>query len=217
VMDQLRTDGKVVRGKLGVTIQTITPDIASSLKLPDVGGALVSGVEAGSAADRAGLKQGDVVVGIDGEKLADNNALRNRIASTRPGTRVGVDILRDGQKQTLHATIDRLDSKDVQRTSRSGSAEEGGGFGMSVEPLTPAVARELGVKKSEGVVIRDVDPDGAAAAAGLRAGDVILQVSGQPVKNATELKSALSRAAERPALLLVARENAEVFVTLKKN
>jgi Do/DeqQ family serine protease len=217
VMDQLKTDGKVVRGRLGVTIQSVTADMAANLKLSTVGGALVNGVEPNGPADRAGLKQGDVIVGINGEKLADNNALRNRIASLRPGTKIGVDIIRDGRSQTLHATVDQLDAKAAVRTSGERDAPESGGFGLTVEPLTPEAARSLGLRRSEGVVINDVDPDGAAAAAGLQPNDVIVQVNGEAVKSPTELKTALGRSGERPALLLVARRNAEIFVTLKKN
>jgi Do/DeqQ family serine protease len=216
VMDQLKTDGKVVRGRLGVSIQGVTADMASSLRLPDVGGAIVSGVEAGGPAARAGIKQGDVIVGINGEKLLDNNALRNRIASTRPGTTISVDIVRDGKPQTLQATVDQLSAKDAARAARGEGEQESGGYGLTVEPLTPEIARNLGIKRTEGVVISEVDPDGAAAAADLRAGDVVLQVNGQVVKTPTELKSALGRAGDRPVLLLVARGNAEVFVTVKK-
>jgi len=217
VMDQLRTDGKVVRGRLGVTIQNVTADIAASLKLSDVGGALVSGVESGSAAERAGLRQGDVIVGVNGEKLADNNALRNRIASTRPGTKIAVDILRDGKAQTLHATVEELKPEATELASRAGGSE-GGGFGMAVEPLTPEIARNLGLTKhSEGVVVREIAPDGPAAAAALQPGDVIVQVDGQPVKSPSELKAALAKTEDRPALLLVARRNAELFLTIKRN
>jgi Do/DeqQ family serine protease len=216
VMDQLRTDGKVVRGRLGVTIQNVTADLAASLKLANVGGALINSVVPGGAADRAGLKQGDVIVGLNGEKVADNNALRNRIAATRPGTKIAVDILRNGRPETVQATVDQLDAKDAARTSRSGAAGEGGGYGMTVEPLTPDTARELGVKRGEGVVISDIDPDGAAATAGLQPDDVILQVDGQVVKTPAELKSALDRNTSRPALLLVSRKNVQIFLTLKK-
>ncbi|HET7219551.1 MAG TPA: DegQ family serine endoprotease [Vicinamibacterales bacterium] len=216
VMDQLRTDGKVVRGRLGVTIQNVTADIASSLKLSDVGGALVNKVEPGGPADRAGIKQGDVIVGVDGEKIADNNALRNRIASMRPGSKVAIDVLRDGRPQTLHATVDTLTPEATERAARGGNPESGG-FGMTVEPLTPEIARSLQLsRRTDGVVVSDVDPDGAAAAAGLQEGDVIAKVNGQAVKTPAELKSALDQAGDRPALLLVARQNAEIFVTIKR-
>ena len=119
VMDQLKSDGKVSRSKLGVTIQNVTADIATSLNLPNVGGALVSGVEPDSAAARAGLRQGDVIVALDGEKLADNNALRNRIAGTKPGSKVAVEVLRDGRSQTLYATLDaqKVGLEDTNRRS----------------------------------------------------------------------------------------------------
>ena len=214
VMDQLKSDGKVSRSKLGVTIQNVTADIAASLNLPNMGGALVSGVEPDSAAARAGLRQGDVIVAVDGEKLADNNALRNRIAGTKPGSKVAVEILRDGRSQTLYATLDAQKSDPKTRISGPDGADTQG-FGMTVQPLTPEVARELELTgRRDGVVIRDVDPDGAAAAAGLRPGDVIAQVNGKAVTSASELKSALGQSTSRPALLLVARKGGDVFVTL---
>jgi S1-C subfamily serine protease len=216
VMEQLRTSGKVTRGKLGVTVQTVTSDIAASLKLTDIGGALISNVEAGSPAARAGLRQGDVVVAVDGEKIADSNALRNRIAGTKPGSSVTLEVLRDGQSQTLRATLDEL-KLARGATSRDNQGAESGGFGMTVTPLTPDLARQLQTKRTEGVVVSDVAPDGAAAAAGLREGDVISQVNGQRVTTPSELKSALAGVGNRPALLLVTRGNNDVFVTLSRS
>jgi serine protease Do len=216
VMDQLKSDGKVSRGKLGVAVQTITPDLAESLKLADTRGALISSVEAGSPASRAGLKQGDVVVAVDGEKITDHNALRNRIASTKPGSKVALEVLRNGSTQTVHATLDSLKPSEPERVNRD-TASEGGGYGMTVQPLTPDIARGLELTtRREGLVIREIDPNGAAAVAGLRVGDVIAQVNGEPVNSASELKSALTKSADRPALLLVTRQNADVFITLKK-
>jgi Do/DeqQ family serine protease len=211
VMDQLKTDGKVSRSQLGVSVQNVTADIAASLKLADVGGALVSGVQPGSPAALAGLRQGDVIVALDGEKLADSNALRNRIAASRPGSKVAVEVQREGRRQTLHATLE-LKPASTRAAGTEGSATEG--FGMTVQPLTPEVARQLELSGREGVVIKDVDADGAAAAAGLQRGDVITQVNGKPVTSASELRAALGGADGRPALLLVARKDGDVFVTL---
>jgi serine protease Do len=216
VMDQLKTDGKVSRGKLGVTVQRITSDIASSLKLGDVRGALISGVEPGSPAARAGLRQGDVVVALDGEKVSDSNALRNRIAATRPGTKVALEVVRDGRTETLQATLDELKPARSEAGTRDGESANGG-YGLTVEPLTPELARELELtKRTEGLVIQNVDPDGAAAAAGLQPGDVISQVNGQAVKTPSELKAALDRTSDRPALLLVTRSNTDLYLTLRK-
>jgi Do/DeqQ family serine protease len=214
VMEQLKTDGKVSRSQLGVTIQNVTADIAASLKLPNVNGALVSGVEPGGPAARAGLRQGDVIVALDGEKLTDNNALRNRVASTKPGTKVAVEIVREGRSETLYAT---LEAKPGPRSERALGTDEsaGGDYGMTLGPLTPEIARELELPaRREGVVVRDVDPDGVAATAGLQRGDVIVQVNGKAVNSASEVKAGLDQSKDRPALLLVARSGGDVFVTL---
>ena len=142
VMDQLKTDGKVSRSQLGVTVQNVTADIAASLKLADVSGALVSGVQPGSPAARAGLRQGDVIVALDGEKLADNNALRNRIAGTKPGSKVAVEVLRDGRKETLHAT---LEPKARARTAAATSGDRGR-TGLRHDGATADARRRTGAR-----------------------------------------------------------------------
>jgi len=218
VMTQLKADGRVQRGKLGVTIQSVTPDLASSLKLANTSGALVSGVEPGGAAARAGLKQGDVITAINGEKVTDSNALRNRIAATKPGSTIDLEIARNGKTETVRATLAALEPSR-ERASRDDQDSDGpefGPVGMSVEPLTPEVARELGLEgRKEGVVVRDVNPDGAAASAGLQPGDLISKVNGEAVKTPNELKAAIAASHERPALLLVTREKADIFVALR--
>ena len=218
VMGQLKTDGRVQRGKLGVSVQSVSPDLAASLKLPNTSGALVSGVEPGGAASRAGLKQGDVITALNGEKVSDSNALRNRIAASKPGSTVDLEIVRNGKTETVRATLGALEASR-ERASRNDGESEGSGFGptgMAVESLTPQVARELGLSsRKEGVVVRDVNPDGAAASAGLQPGDVISQVNGEAVKTPGELQSALGASGDRPALLLVTRENADIFLALR--
>jgi serine protease Do len=218
VMTQLKTDGRVQRGKLGVTVQSVTSDLASSLKLPGTSGALVSAVEPGGAASRAGLKQGDVITAIDGEKVSDSNALRNRIAGTKPGSTVDLEIVRNGKTENVRATLAALEPsrERASRDDRDSEGPEFGPTGMTVESLTPQVARELGLAgRKEGVVVRDVDPDGAAASAGIQPGDVISQVNGEKIKSPSELKAALAASHERPALLLVTRENADIFLALR--
>jgi serine protease Do len=218
VMSQLKADGRVQRGRLGITVQSVTPDLASSLKLPNTSGALVSGVEPGDAASRAGLKQGDVITAINGEKVSDSNALRNRIAGTKPGSTIDLEVVRNGKTENVRATLGALEPSRERAARDNGESDgpEFGPTGMTVESLTPQVARQLGLSnRKEGVVVRDVDPDSAAASAGIQPGDVISQVNGEAVKSPSELKAALSASRERPALLLVTRENADIFLALR--
>ena len=202
VMDQLIATGAVRRAKLGVTVQRITPDLAASLGLPNTRGALISGVDEGSPAAKAGVRQGDVITSYNGKPVADNNQLRNSVASTKPGTSVSLQVLRDGRTETLQATVAELESKR-ERVS-SPSAERGEGrFGMSVEPGT------------SGVAVVELDPSGIAAESGLQQGDVIEKVDGRNVRTTAELKSALNRTDGKPSLLLVNRGGTTIFLTLR--
>jgi Do/DeqQ family serine protease len=214
VMDQLISGGTVRRAKLGVRIQPISPDMASALGLSTTRGALVSTVDEGSPAAKAGLKQGDVITEYNGKPVADNNQLRNAVASTTPGTTVPVQILRNGKTETLHATVGELAaSKD-----KSGASSEPGGhgkYGMSVQPLTPDVADGAGVPRgTQGVIVTNLDPSGIAADSGLQEGDVIEKVDGKVVKNGDDLRASLDRKDGKPSLLLVHRKDATIFLTL---
>ena len=215
VMQQLIDTGKVRRAQLGVAAQTIDSALASSLNLKQVRGALVSDVSAGSAADRAGVRRGDVILAVDGQPIADSNALRNRIASTKPGTSVALNIVRDGHEQTLNATLGELAAVN-ENGATVGKDHEGGSFGLAVEPLTRELARQLEVNITSGVVVNSVAPDSAASDAGLRPGDVIEQVDGKPVADVDALRSALTAKVDRPALVLVHRKNQSMFLTLKR-
>ncbi len=216
VMEQLIDGGKVRRAQLGVTAQTIDSALASSLGLEEVRGALVSDISAGSAGERAGLRRGDVILSVDGHRVADSNALRNRIASTKPGTSVTLTIVRDGREQTLDATLGELALAGDDGAAQGEEGSEEGAFGLRVEPLTRERARELGVSADTGVVIAGVAPEGPAADAGLRMGDVIEQVDGKAVSTIEELRAALTTKSDRPALILVHRKDQTLFVTLKR-
>jgi serine protease Do len=215
VMQQLIDTGKVRRAQLGVAAQTIDSALASSLNLKQVRGALVGDVSAGSAADRAGVRRGDVILAVDGQPIADSNALRNRIASTKPGTSVALNIVRDGHEQTLNATLGELAAVN-ENGATVGKDHEGGSFGLAVEPLTRELARQLEVNVTSGVVVNSVAPDSAASDAGFRPGDVIEQVDGKPVADVDALRSALTAKVDRPALVLVHRKNQSMFLTLKR-
>jgi Do/DeqQ family serine protease len=214
VMTQLIDKGGVRRGMLGVTIQPVTSDIARSLGLSQAHGALVSSVQSGSPADKGGIRRGDVITAIDGTAVSDTNVLRNRVSQLLPGTSTKVTLVRDGKEQTANVTLAELKAANKADSSSEPSAD-GTGYGLALEPLTPQVARQLGVEASAGVVIREVQPAGRAADAGLRSGDVIEQVDGKTVDSVDALRAALKKT-DKPALLLVHRGAASMFVTLDR-
>jgi len=201
VMDQLISGGTVRRAKLGVTVQGITADLASSLGLASAQGALVSHVEEGSAASRAGLKQGDVITHYNGKSVADNNQLRNAVASTKPGATVPVQILRNGRSETLQATVGELAARK-SRLDAPSEAKGEGQYGMSVK------------SSPNGLLVTQLDPSGIAAESGVREGDVIEKANGKTIKTVEDLKSALDRKDGKASLVLINREGTALFLTL---
>ncbi len=218
VMEQLRTKGKVTRAQLGVTVQQVTSEMAQSLGLKSTGGAIVSSVTPGSAADRAGLKQGDVIQSFNGVQVHDFNTLRNRVAEAGPGSTADLVIVRDGAEKHVSVQLDEL---SADRTARRGggerdSSDDRAALGISVEPLTPELASRLGAPKAAtGLVVEDVNPDGRAADAGIQPGDIIQSVNRQPVKTVGELREAVRRSSDKPVLLLISRQGNSLFVTVR--
>ena len=204
VMDQLVTNGTVRRAKLGVTIQGISPDMAQAMNLPSTRGALVSTVDAGSPAEKAGLRQGDVITQYNGRDVADYNQFRNAVANTLPGTKVSLTVLRDGHTETLSATVGELETRTA-RNRRGGPDEPGGAgrFGMTLQA------------DDDGVAVAGLDPNGVAAESGLREGDVITRVDGKVVKSPADVKAALDRKDGKPSLLVIEREGRSLFLTLR--
>ena len=213
VMTQLVKGGRVQRSQLGVAIQGVSPEMASSLGLKDERGALVSSVSKDSPAEKAGIEQGDVIVSVDGVSVSDGNALRNRIASAKPGATVSLGLVRDGAEKTVRVTLRELAS--TQTAEAAGEPAEGGRLGLSVRPVTPEDARELGLESRKGLLVAEVDPSGPAAAAGIRPGDVIEEVNRKPVTDAAELRAAAKSSGERPALVLVNRKGASLFLAME--
>ena len=218
VMDQLLKTGKVRRGMLGVTIQSVDADLASSLNLPAARGAIVTSVATGSPAEGAGLKRGDVITSVNNQPISDRNSLRNSVASIAPGTTVNVKAVRDGREASFQVALAEL--PDNRRASAGENDSTGGTntgrFGMSLQPLTADMASRMGLPANEqGLVISRIDPEGSAADAGLRQGDLIQEVNRRPVRNLTEFTAAVQQSGSRPALLLVKRGEASVYVTLR--
>jgi Do/DeqQ family serine protease len=215
VMDQLIKSGKVERGMLGVTIQPVTSDLASSLGLKQVGGVLVNSVSPDGPAAKAGLKAGDVITQFNGADVNDPNTLRNEVATTKPGTGVTLTVIRNGSQQQIHATVAEL----TPEAARSGGEQGGqqgqnpGKLGITVSPITPDTARDLNLPSTtQGLVIESVDPSGPAAAAGLQSGDVIQEVNRQRVRSVQDLEKAVAASGNRPPLFLINRDGQTVFV-----
>ena len=205
VMDDLRKDGHVRRAQLGIEVQPVTSDLADSLGLKHVGGAIIGKVTPDSAADHAGLKRGDVIQSFNGQAVTDINSLRNHVADAQPGSTASVVVVRDGSEKTVSVKLEEADvSKESARNREPGSVDKGA-LGIAVE------------RNSKGLVITEVNPDSRAADAGLQQGDVILEVNRQAVKSVDELRAAVRKTTNRPVLLLVEREGRSLFVTVKPN
>jgi serine protease Do len=218
VMDDLRTKGKVTRAQLGVSVQTVTADMAANLGLKQAGGVIVSAVTPGGAAERAGLVRGDVIQALNGQPVRDMNALRNRIAETSPNSTADLLIVRNGAEKKITARLDELNPRAQRADSGDSTAPEADktALGVSVAPLTPELASRLRVPAdTQGLVVQDVDGDGRAMDAGIRSGDVIQEVNRQPVDSVADLRAALRQSSEKPALLLINRQGAAIFVTVK--
>ncbi|HSE33313.1 MAG TPA: DegQ family serine endoprotease [Pyrinomonadaceae bacterium] len=218
VMDQLLKTGKVRRGMLGVTIQSVDADLASSLNLPAARGAIVTSVASGSPAESAGVRRGDVITSVNNQPISDRNSLRNAVASMPPGTTVNVKAVRDGREASFNVALAELPDNRRSSTEEndSGSGSNTGRYGMSLQPLTADMASRMGLPANEqGLVVSRIDPDGAAADAGLRQGDLIQEVNRRPVRNLTEFTAAAQQSGSRPALLLVKRGEATVYITLR--
>jgi serine protease Do len=223
VMEQLLKNGKVERGQLGVFVQNITDDTAKALELKETEGVLVSDVVKGKAAERAGIKRGDIITAINGEKVEDSNVFRNKIAGTAPGTEVKLTVFRDGSTQEITAKLDEFDLDAASRNPNEGDnggaapEKESGRLGLSLQPVTPDVARQLKLPSNDGLVITDIDPTGPAAEAGLARGDVVLEVNKQAVSSPDDVRAALDKAGSKPVLLLVSRRGQTIYLTVRPN
>jgi Do/DeqQ family serine protease len=219
VMEQLLKNGKVSRGRLGIGIQPVTSDIAETIGLKEVRGVIVNSVESGGAGDKAGLKQGDIIIALNGERIDDNNVLRNKIASTPPGTEVTLTIMRDGSEKQFKATLGEWSdvvAKNNQQDNPQSGGENSGKLGIAVEQMSAEIAKQLGVPPTtQGVVVTEVDPDGPAAEAGLTQGDIIVEINRQPVKSPDDLQKGLDKAGGKKSLLLINRRGQTVYLAVE--
>jgi Do/DeqQ family serine protease len=214
VMSQLVEKGKVQRAMLGAGVQTLTNDLAASMGLGGTRGVLVSSVSPGGPAEAAGVKQGDVVLKLNGKDMSDANTFRNTVAGMKPGTDVTLTVLRDGKTQDMHAKLGEL-SVPRNSANRESLAPDNsrGRLGISAVPLTPDLASRIGARPgTHGVVVAEVEPGSSADQAGIEAGDVIQEINRQPVTSAADVQKALGRSGGRPPLLLINRSGQTIYV-----
>jgi serine protease Do len=225
VLAQLREHGSVERGWLGVGIQPVTPEIAAAIGLDEPSGALVMKVEPDSPASKANLHKGDVIVGFNGQKVDALHDLTRLVADTRAGTKVNLEVWRDKRRETLTVEIAKLQPERVASAEDEPAVEEDGNgqtvkaLGAKLAALTPDLRQELNVPEEvTGVVITDIDSDGAAAEQGLDSGDIIVQVGQKPVRTPADVAKIVSAAVEarqQAVLLLVNHRGDELFVAVK--
>ena len=214
ILPDLKSKGKVTRGWMGISVQDVTEDIATSLKLSQRGGALISEVFKGDPADQAGLRSGDVILEINGNKINDTHQLLILIASFHVGEKVNVKVSRDGQDKTYQVIV-------AERKDRPKVAIEGGNgktsFGMSVQEITPQIARQLGITTSKGVIVTDVEEGSPADEVGIQPRDIILQVNKVNIASPKDYQREIEKAAAKSSiLLLIKRGKTTYYVALRR-
>jgi serine protease Do len=209
VMQQLVENGRVVRGYLGVVIQTLSPELAGKFAIGENGGVLIGDILQGSPADKAGLKRGDVILDFAGRSVHKMQELQHLVASLRPGTPVQVKVLRDRQEQLLALEIGE------QKDSEPKAEAAGSRFGLTLDALNKELAKQFNLRVDEGVVITNVETGSAAARDGLRKGDVILEIERIPVANLDAFKTVASKLnPSEHVLLLILREERSFYTIL---
>ena len=220
VAEQLRSSGKVSRGRLGVTIQEVNAELAQSFGLDKPRGALVSGVEKGSPADKVGIKSGDIIIGFNGKPVGSSRELPAMVGQTKPGTPSKVELWRDGKKVELAITVGNLDGNEKMKPGKSGEGDKDGAdsekavgrFGLTLAPLPAEFKKRLVIEN--GVLIQKAE--GEAARAGIKSGDVIEKVGNQAATSPEQVAGLLKAVKKDKSIaLLIRREDGSRFVTLQ--
>ena len=207
VAGQLRATGKVSHGRLGVGIQPLNMSLAQSFGLPDTNGALIGSVEKDSPAEKAGLKSGDVIRKVDGVAMTDTTDVTSRIGNSAPGTKLALEIWRDGKATTVNATVGAFDDDKVAKADDA--VADKGKLGVAVRPLTPEEKKEVG---HAGLVVQNAT--GPAAKAGIQAGDLIVGVGNAKIATVEELKKHVD-AAGKSIALLIERDGRQIYVPVR--
>lgn len=216
VMESLITKGKVTRGWLGVGIQNLSEDLADSFNYKSTEGALVGHVDPKGPAKKAGLKQGDIIVEAGKERIKNVNQLRNYIASLKPGAELNVTVVRGGDKKSFTVEIGELPSQTEEgpEVADEGENEQ---LGLSVEPLNEGSAKRTRTSRTQGLVVTEVSPQGLAAKAEIRPGDIIVSINGQEISKISEFKEALGKGDLKKGIrIVVESQGMERFAFLRQ-
>jgi len=220
VMESLVKDGHVTRGYLGVMIQDLTPALAKEFKLKDSNGALVGDVTPRSPAEKAGLKNGDIIIEFNGKKVTDSRHLKLEVARVKPGESVPLKVLRDGSTKTLNVAVKEMPgSESVAKGDRPNNPDDNGTLnGVTVGDLDARARQEYDLPANvRGVVVTEVQPDSAAAEAGLKPGDVIQEINRQPVRSAEEAVRMTEKTDSKRTLLRVWRNGGSRYVVVDES
>jgi len=211
IKDELVQHGKVTRGRIGVQIQEVNQALANSFGLPKTQGALISGVEPGSPADKAGLKSGDVVLGVNGKEVTQLGQLSGEIAGMKPGSSAKLDVWRNGARTNVDVKVGQLE--EPQNVAAAGAGAQGEPkLGLTVRELAPEERAQI--KSEGGLVVQTAT--GVAARAGIQPGDVILAFNDTPLKSVDQLKSLVQKTPKsKTVALLVQRDEARIYVPLQ--
>jgi serine protease Do len=215
ILPQLEEHGRVVRGWLGVAVQRVTPELADAMELPSQRGALVAEVTPGSPAERGGLERGDVILRFGDREIERMRELPRAVAATPPGARVEVEVLRDGRPERLSVEVAEQPDEERPEASRGGAERGSTAFGFDLAEVPAELRERLGLRGGEGALVARIYPGAPAEGAGVREGDVILEVDGEPVEDAREAESRLEAAGER-ALLVVRRDDSTFYVAIPR-
>jgi serine protease Do len=220
LLPQLRT-GRIVRGQLGVSVlnQPFSAQEARDLGLPNGGGAMISTVNPDSAAAKAGMRPNDIVVEFNGQPVRSSDELIAMVVQAKPGVSVPVKIVRNRQQQTLNITVDELDLLAQEETeAETARGTEAGGIGVTIEPVTPRIARQLELPDGQtGALVTEVTPGSEAERGGLAAGDVIISVSGRDVRSVDDTSRAIAAVPQGSVVLLtIHRQGREVGLRIRK-
>lgn len=217
VLLQLKETGRVTRGWIGVSIQDLTPELAKSFGVKEARGVLISSVNPNEPADQAGLKAGDIIISFDGRQVNELSDLPRVVATTPPGKNAEVKVLRDGKERVFFVKVGTKVDEDIDEPAANqdnGSPDKR--LGISAQPITPEIAKRLGKKETDGVIISSVKPDSAASEAGLKRGDLVKEIDRKPIRGMADYSRALNEAEKNDIVLfLVERGGNTIYVIVK--